>query len=139
MDGRELRGAVRRGADVVESRAEHLKDNVSGALHRGAHKVEEYTTAMDHYILAQATRLRNDIAPLLPYISYTGLGFVAGLPVSFYFNSLSIKRVVGIQDYGFPTNVVPVSLLRFIIDLIRATAQVLGTVCGEYVLLIRCF
>lgn len=119
-----VESGMRRGVDKMERGIARVQDNASSALHRGVEKVENYTAALDNYILAQATRLRNDIAPLLPTISYTGAAFGASLPLSFYFNSLSIKRVVGVQDYAFPTNVVPISLLRFLIDTIRVAAAV---------------
>jgi len=121
--GRDVRDSLNRGIDKIENRAEHLKDNVSVAVHRGAQKVEQYATAVDHYVTVQAAKLRNDISPLLPVISYSSVGFLVGLPFSYYANCLSIKRVAAINDYQFPTHTIPVSLLRFIIDLIRLTAQ----------------
>lgn len=117
-----VEAGIHKGVDKVERGLARVGEDASSALHRGVQRVDQYTTALDNYILAQATRLRNDISPLLPTISTTGLIFAGSLPLSFYFNSLSIKRVVGVQDYGFPTNLVPISLLRFIIDSVRVAA-----------------
>jgi len=119
MDNRTLRGArdsLHRGIDKVEYEAEHIKDNVAVAVHKGV-------TVADHIITVQAQKLRNEISPYLPTISYSGIGFVASLPLSYYFNCLSIRKVVGNGDLSFPTNTISVALLRFLIDLVRITAQ----------------
>jgi len=118
-----VRDSVHRGIDRIENRAEHLKDNVKVAVHRGTERVEEYAGAVEHYVAVNAAKLRNDIAPYVPAISYTTAGFFGALPLSYYFNSLSIKRVAGLGDFTFPTHTISVSLLRFIVDLIRLAAQ----------------